>query len=209
MSSARHQEPVALLPGDALACRIDATLPLISLSAAVTRRSVATYRIDERLGPVAFSAGQCGLYSARGVLERFHGLLVLDRENPLGLTVELSLMASSVVLSALERPCARLPIPWFGAMGQATIRFRSTAVKMVAARRHVVRGLLEIDGAQRLVAFDSELIDYRSDAITDTAVAELLIVGHLRVSEFGGPVERGLVSDKIEIRIGASIEIEV
>ena len=89
MSSAGHREPVAMSPGDVLACRIDATLPLISLSAAVTRRSVVSYRIDERLGPVAFIAGQSGLFSARGELQRFNGLLVLDRDNPLALNVEL------------------------------------------------------------------------------------------------------------------------
>ncbi len=209
MSSTRVREPVAMLPGDALACRIEATLPLISLSAAVTRRSVVSYRIDEQLGPVVFTAEQSGLFSARGLLERFNGSLVLDRDNPLGLTVELSLSASSIVLAELDGLGARLPVPWFGAMSDATIRFRSTAVTAVSDVRHVARGLLEVDGVQRLLALDSVVVDYRSDAITDTAVVELLVVGHLRSSEFGGAVDRGLVSDRIEMRVRASVEIEV
>ena len=78
---------LALNGRDALVCRVWASLPLASLSAASAGRREVHYWLDQRAGPIEFRMDQCGLFAARGRVGRFSARLALDRTAPLALSV--------------------------------------------------------------------------------------------------------------------------
>jgi polyisoprenoid-binding protein YceI len=192
----------------ALACRLEMQLPLVSLSSASFRQGHALYRIDEALGPIEFHLRQGGLFSLDGALSRFGCDLRLDRASPMDMQIDLSLDLTSVVLSRWEAQSWQPFMPWFDIAAHPTVRFRSSAVAPARADRYLVRGLLELGGITRLLALEATVINRRTDPITATEVAELLVTGSLPCSAFGMPSGQMFVSDLLALAVRARIELE-
>lgn len=201
------QDLAALTVRDALVCRVQAELPLASLSSASAHGSRLVYRIDQRAGPIAFSVDHCGLFEASGRLGRYNAVITLDRAMPLALRVELEFDTASV---ALARPSQGAPsfLPRFDTAAHPKARFRSSAVVDTGAGQYLVRGLMEVAGATRLQTLNAELLGRHIDPITGTDVAELLIEHRFMGSCFGLTPGQTFLSDRIDLRIHARIEFE-
>jgi polyisoprenoid-binding protein YceI len=192
----------------ALACRLELQLPLVSLSSASFRHGQALYRIDEGLGPIEFVVGQGWLFSLGGALSRYACDLRLDRASPMDMQIDLSLDLTSLALSRWDAQSWQPFVPWFDIAAHPLVRFRSSAVAPSRGNRHVVRGLLELGGVTQLLALEAEVTGRRTDPITRTEVAELLVGGSLHCSAFGMPCEQMFVSDRLELAVWARIELE-
>jgi polyisoprenoid-binding protein YceI len=191
-----------------LACRLELQFPLVSLSSASFHQGHALYRIDEALGPIGFTVGQDGLFSLGGAVSRYVCDLRLDRASPMDMQIDLSLDVTSLALSRWDAQTWQPFMPWFDTAAHPLARFRSSAVAPPRAGRHVVRGLLELGGVTQLLALEAAVTHRRTDPITATEVAELLVTGSLRCSAFGMPSEQLFVSDRLELAMRARIELE-
>jgi polyisoprenoid-binding protein YceI len=88
------------------------------------------------------------------------------------------------------------------------MQFRSTAVAPSAQSRHVVRGLLEFDGVTRLQALDLAMSPRRQDAITGTDVVDLTFTGRYREMALGIPLSDRFISNALDLRLAAAVELE-
>lgn len=202
MSRQRQGDPATL------ACRLELQLPLVSLSSASFRQGHPLYRIDGALGPIEFTIGQGGLFSLGGALSRFTCDLQLDRESPVDMQIDLSLDVTSMALSRWEAQSWQPFMPWFDIAAHPLVRFRSSAVAPSRADRYAVRGLLELGGVTQLLALEAVVTGRRTDRITATEVAELMVTGSLRCSAFGMPSDQMFVSDLLALAVRARIELE-
>jgi polyisoprenoid-binding protein YceI len=191
-----------------MACRLELQLPLVSLSSASFRHGHALYRIDEGLGPIEFTVGQGGLFSLAGALSRYSCDLRLDRASPMDMQIDLALDLTSVVLSRWEAQSWQPFMPWFDVAAHPLVRFRSSAVASLRAGCCAVRGLLELGGITQLLALEAAVLGVRTDPITATEVAELLVTGSLRCSAFGMPSGQMFLSDRLDLAVRARIELE-
>jgi polyisoprenoid-binding protein YceI len=87
------------------------------------------------------------------------------------------------------------------------IRFRTSAVAPAGRGRFEVRGLLEIGGVTRLQTLIGVLDGRRANPVTGTEVVDLAITGCLAYSAFGMQRDQMLISDRVELRISARIEL--
>jgi polyisoprenoid-binding protein YceI len=192
---------------DALVCKVRASLPLASLSAAKAEGHEICYRLDQRAGPIEFSVDQCGLFEASGRVDRYTARLVLDRRAPLGLRAELELDASSIVLLVGERRAAPFA-PSFDAAAHPRIGFHSSSLSQTGAATYVMRGLVEIAGVTTLETLDAEFVGRHVDPITGTHVAEAEIGCRLSGSAFGLLPGQTFLGDRIELRVSARLELD-
>jgi polyisoprenoid-binding protein YceI len=190
------------------ACRVRVDLPLASLSAAATRQEGVLYRIDQRLGPIGFAIDHFGLVTCEGQLERYTCTVALRRADPVGVGIDLALDATSIALSQTEALEMLQAVSRFDLAAHPAIRFRSSAVAPLGPDRYEVRGLLEIRGVTRLQTFDCVLTDRKADPITGTEVACFQATGCLKASAFGVAQGAAFMSDTMELRIRARIELE-
>ena len=204
---ARMQSLGGALTAQVLATHLYAELPLVSLSAASVHQGRVVYRIDQDLGPIGLVINECGVFAVRGALERFSGTLVLDRADRLDARLDLALDAASVALSGQEGlNCQPLAL-WFDVAAHPMIRFRTSAVAPAGRGRFEVRGLLEIGGVTRLQTLIGVLDGRRANPVTGTEVVDLAITGCLAYSAFGMQRDQMLISDRVELRISARMEL--
>ena len=204
---ARMQSLGGVLTAQVLATHLYAELPLVSLSAASAHQGRVVYRIDQDLGPIGLVINECGVFAVRGALERFSGTLVLDRADRLDARLDLALDAASVALSGQEGLNWQPLAPWFDVAAHPMIRFRTSAVAPAGRGRFEVRGLLEIGGVTRLQTLIGVLDGRRANPVTGTEVVDLAITGCLAYSAFGMQRDQMLISDRVELRISARMEL--
>jgi polyisoprenoid-binding protein YceI len=204
---ARMQSLGGVLTAQVLATHLYAELPLVSLSAASVHQGRVVYRIDQDLGPIGLVINECGVFAVRGALERFSGTLVLDRADRLDARLDLALDAASVALSGQEGLNWQPLAPRFDVAAHPMIRFRTSAVAPAGRGRFEVRGLLEIGGVTRLQTLIGVLDGRRANPVTGTEVVDLAITGCLAYSAFGMQRDQMLISDRVELRISARMEL--
>jgi polyisoprenoid-binding protein YceI len=193
---------------DALVCGVEGALPLASLSAASVGRDEVVYRLDERHGQIECSAQQCGVFAVRGQLSSFTCALAFDRFEMRLLRFDLTAQLTSFATSEWQGLGGVSLTQWAGLAAHPAIRFRSTAVAPCGTPSYVVRGLLEFGGVTRLQALDLTVSDRRKDPITETEVVDLLFTGRFVETALGVALSDTLMSDRVDLRLSASVELE-
>jgi len=96
---------------------------------------------------------------------------------------------------------------FFDAAHYPDARFTSTAVVPVSANHYIVKGNLEVRGVTRPIELDADLVEQHLDTQTGTEIGNFVVQGHLQRSAFGMTADSDFISDRVDLRISAHIQI--
>lgn len=189
-------------------------LPALLLAASLAtalapvRAAASVYEIDQQFGRIEFSVRSLGLVPTTGQFERFHGRLDLDFAHPPASAVDVTIDAGSVDL-AWKPAVTMLRSPdFFDVPEYPQIHFRSDAVEQVAPDRFRIHGQLMLRGVTRPQELDATLLGRRPAASGNGEVADFVVTGALRRSDFGMTAERLLVGNDVRFTIHARILLD-
>jgi polyisoprenoid-binding protein YceI len=203
--------PRPALPRPALRRLLPALLVALALMAglAPARAAASVYEIDQQFGRIEFSVRSLGLVPTTGQFQRFHGRLDLDFAHPPASSVDVTIDAGSVDL-AWKPAVAMLRSPDFFDVPQyPQIHFTSDAVEQVAPDRFRIHGRLMLRGVTRPQELDATLLGRRHPAGAGPGeVADFVVTGALRRSDFGMTAERFLIGNAVRFTIHARILLD-
>ena len=165
------------------------------------------YVIDQRYGDIEFTVDHLGLFSSSGAFQRFYGQLSVDFANPPDSGIEVEIDANSMAMPWEEALTMLRSVDYFDVRQYPHIVFHSTAVMPAGTNHYTIRGLLQIRGVTQPETLDATLVDRRPNPSGKTEVADFVVTGKLRRSAFGMTADRIFVSDSVDIRIRARIQL--
>ena len=171
------------------------------------RPAGALYAIDPRTGHIEFTVSHLGLFHSHGEFTRFDSRLTIDSQHPERTAISVVIHIASVAMAwenAADLPCSAA---FFDAAHYPDARFTSTAVVPVSANHYTVKGNLEVRGVTRPIELDADLVDRHLDPQTNTEVGDFVVQGHLQRSAFGMSANSDFISDRVDLRISAHIQI--
>jgi polyisoprenoid-binding protein YceI len=77
----------------------------------------------------------------------------------------------------------------------------------ISAGHYTIKGNLEVRAATHPIELNADLVDRHLDPQTDTEVGDFLVQGHLERSAFGMAADSDFISDRVDLRISARIQI--
>lgn len=170
-------------------------------------RAGALYAIDRRTGRIEFTVSHLGLFHSHGEFTRFDSKLMIDRQHPERTAISVVIHMASVAMAWQDAAQLLRSAEFFDAARYPDAHFTSTAVVPVSADHYQVKGELEVRGVTQPIMLDADLIDRHLDPKTDTEVGDFVVEGHLRRSAFGMTADRAFISDRVDLRISARIQI--
>jgi hypothetical protein len=199
--------------GRPLLCRVDITLPNLSLSSLVRRGRGAAYRIA-RTGPVAFSVERPGMFAGHGQAERVDGWLSLSGADTTIAALDLEIDPASVGFGwtdivAGHRPVRALPHLHFRSLASLAPGKGSNGQSRLTTEPNpgILRGLLDIDGTPRLQTLAVSVPDRVRDSITGTEIVSYRLGGEIDLASFALPPEGALFGDSIMLTVRMDVEI--
>jgi polyisoprenoid-binding protein YceI len=163
------------------------------------------YQIDRHFASIEFSVGGLGLFSERGSFDRFHGALSLDLAHPEATTITVTIDAKSVIMG-WDAATAQLHSPaYFDVARYPVVHFASRQVTQSAPDRYQITGTVEIRGVERPLQLQARLVHLAHAPGRRPAVADFVVTGEIRRSNFGMTADRPLLSDFVHLIIHAHI----
>ena len=184
-----------------------ALLGLIGPLGPISTQASALYAIDPRTGHIEFTVSHLGLFHSHGEFSRFDSRLTIDNQHPDRTAISVVIHMASVKMTWENATDLLRSAAFFDAAHYPDARFTSTAVVPVSANHYIVKGNLEVRGVTRPIELDADLIDQHLDSQTDTVVGNFVVQGHLQRSAFGITVDSDFISDRVDLRISAHIQI--
>ena len=167
----------------------------------------ARYAIDQHFGSIEFSVSTFGLFSSRGGFQRFSGTLSLDFAQPQQTQIAVVVDADSISMP-WEAATQRLHSPaYFDVAHYKEIRFNSSHVVPVGPHQYRIDGVMEIRGVTRPQTFEARLVRLRPGTAPDTTVADFVVTGEVRRSDFGMTADQPLISNRVHVMIHARITL--
>jgi polyisoprenoid-binding protein YceI len=171
-------------------------------------RAQGLYHIDQRVGAIEFTVRHLGLWSSHGMFDRFIGELIIDPAHPTETQIKVDVDARSISMPWDQAVAMLRSADFFDVGEYPSIKFTSTAVQQVAPDRFRIQGKLRIRGITHNQTLDAHLLDLRSDAAHGTQLADFVVSGNLRRTDYGMVADEGFISDQVEIRIHARIVLD-
>jgi polyisoprenoid-binding protein YceI len=201
--------PMAVAPGplSRLTCRAVLTLPPAGGIAAVPGHEAASFEIDPRAGEIGFCVDHLGLFTSRGRFRRFNGRLAIDFARPERSRVTFELDANSVEMAWPAGAEMFRSAAYFDVISHPSIRFSSSAVTRIGESYYLVHGTAELRGLAQSLTLQARIAGRLWDPQLHAEMAELVLSGELRRSDFGMTADQALISDRVEIRIRLRIPL--
>lgn len=182
-------------------------LCLIGTLQAAPARAGALYAIDPRTGKIEFSVSHLGLFRSHGEFTRFDSKLTIDSQHPERTAISVVIQTASVAMAWQDAAQLLRSRDFFDAARYPDARFTSTSVVPVSADHYQVKGDLEVRGVTHPIMLEADLIDRHLDPKTDSEVGDFIVQGHLLRSAFGMTADPTFISDQVDLRISAHIQI--
>ena len=198
MSSASPQRRVGRLVALALAA---------CCALAPAAGAASQYRIDQRFGTIDFAIGVLGMFSIDGRFPRFAGDLLLDVEQPQRSSIDVTVETGALEMPVPEQVELLRSEPYFDAARHPTARFVSRAVEPLSPAHYAIRGALTLRGITRPLDLEAMLEGRRHDPARKAEIADFVVTGALRRSEFGMVADRPMLSDEVKLTIRIRLEI--
>jgi len=170
-------------------------------------RGANLYTIDPRFGRIEFTVSHLGLFTSHGDFRLFDSALAIDEAHPERTRITVVVDSGSVDMAWPNAVELLRSAAYFDVADHPHVRFSSTAVVPEASGHYLVRGMLEIRGVTRPLALDAALIDRHTDPATHGEVADFVVQGQLLRSAFGMTADPVFISDRVQIRIDARIQL--
>jgi polyisoprenoid-binding protein YceI len=165
------------------------------------------YAIDQQFGSIAFTVRVFGVFSLRGECRRFHGTLSLDLAQPERTHIVVEADADSITMP-WEGATQRLRSPaYFDVARYKLIRFTGDRVEVIGPQRYRIEGMLEIRGVTQPQTFVARLVRRSPGPTPDTTIADFVITGQVRRSDFGMTADRILVPNLVDFVIHERITV--
>ena len=184
-----------------------ALLGLIGPLAPISTRASALYAIDPRTGHIEFTVSHLGLFNSHGEFTRFDSRLTIDSQHPERTAINVVIHIASLTMAWENAADLLRSAAFFDAAHYPDARFTSTAVVPVSANHYVVKGNLEVRGVTRPIELDADLVEQHLDTQTGTEIGNFVVQGHLQRSAFGMTADSDFISDRVDLRISAHIQI--
>jgi polyisoprenoid-binding protein YceI len=171
-------------------------------------RAQGIYRIDQHFGGIEFTVRNLGLFDSHGVFDRFMGHLVIDPAHPDRTHIDVDVDANSVSMPWDQGATMLRSEDFFDVTKYPEISFTSSAVRQVSPDHYQIDGQLRIRGVARSQTLDAVLIDRHVDPARGADVADFVVSGKLKRSDFGMVADPGFIADSVGIRIHARIVLD-
>jgi polyisoprenoid-binding protein YceI len=171
-------------------------------------RAQGLYRIDQQFGGIEFTVRNLGLFNSHGVFDRFMGRLVIDPAHPDHTRIDVNVDAGSVSMPWDEGAAMLRSEDFFDVRNYPDIHFTSTAVRQISPDHYRIDGQLRIRGVARAQTLDAVLLDRHLDPARGADVADFVVSGELKRSDFGMVADPLFISDIVAIRIHARIVLD-
>jgi polyisoprenoid-binding protein YceI len=166
-----------------------------------------TYALDQRFGSIQFSVDNVGLFTSEGQFKRFQSSLTIDEAHPERTRISVDVEAGSVDMP-WEDGTAMLRSPeYFDVLHFPDVRFKSSAVEAVGPDYYVIRGALEIRRITQPCVLEARMIARHMDAARRIEVADFVVTGVLKRSDFGMVADQNFVSDTVRLKITAHLQL--
>ncbi len=167
-----------------------------------------SYAIDQRFGAIAFTVRHLGLFSSTGTFQRFRGQLTIDEAHPQNTRVAVQIETGSVAMSWAEAVTMLRSANYFDVARFPDARFTSTHVQAEGSGSYEVDGTLEIRGVSQPVVLHAMLLGRHAAPEPGVEIADFVVTGQLRRSQFGMTSDSSFISDRVDLRIDARIRLE-
>jgi len=165
------------------------------------------FNFDQRYGSIAFSVTNFGAFSSLGSFPRFIGKLLIDRAHPEQTKIDVQADATSVTVP-WESGTELLRGPdFFDIAHYPQVRFVSDTIRGVDPRHFLILGVLEIRGIRRPLTLDATLEREQTNMANGDEVADFSVTGMLHRSDYGMTSQRIMISDQVNLKIAARIEL--
>jgi polyisoprenoid-binding protein YceI len=171
-------------------------------------RAQGVYRIDQHFGGIEFSVRNLGLFDSHGMFDRFMGHLVIDPAHPDRTLIDVDVDANSVSMSWDQGVTMLRSADFFDVSKYPEIHFTSSEVRQISPDHYEVDGKLRIRGVAQPQTLDAVLMDRHLDPARGADVADFVVSGALKRSDFGMVADPGFISDTVTIRIHARIVLD-
>lgn len=165
------------------------------------------YSLNQRFGTIGFAVNHLGLFKSEGQFRKFDASLTIDAAHPERTRIAVDVAAASVDMSWQNGAAMLRSADFFDVQRFPDIRFRSTAVVVRDPHRYIIQGLLEVRGIVQPCTLDAALMQRRIDPATNTDIADFVVTGALRRSAFGMTADRIFISDVVQLKITARIQL--
>lgn len=166
------------------------------------------YKIDQHYGGIEFTVRNLGLFSSHGVFDRFVGRLIIDPVHPDRTRIDVHVEAASVSMPWDGGVDMLRSADFFDVGKYPEISFTSTAVEQMGPDHFRVLGQLRIRGVAQPQTLDATLVDRHLDPARGADVADFVVSGELKRSQFGMVADRDFISDTVGLRIHARIVLD-
>jgi polyisoprenoid-binding protein YceI len=143
----------------------------------------------------------------RGEFTRFNCKLTIDTQHPQRSASIVVIRTTSLAMAWENAVDLLRSAAFFDAAHYPEARFTSIAVMPVSADHYTIKGNLEGRGVTHPIELNADLVDRHLDPQTDTEVGDFLVQGHLERSAFGMAADLDFISDRVDLRISARIQI--
>ena len=142
------------------------------------------------------------------MFDRFNGELTIDPTHPTTTRIKVNVDAGSVSMSWDEAVAMLRSADFFDVGKYPDISFTSTQIQQLDPDHFRVQGNLRIRGITHDQIFDAKLVDLQADAARGTQVADFVVSGNVKRSDFGMTADQGFISNTVDIRIHARIVLD-
>lgn len=165
------------------------------------------YVVDQRFGHIEFSVSHLGLFTSHGEFRRFDGTLSIDPDHLERTRITVQVDAGSIDMPTQDATTMLLSSNYFDVLHHPQVRFTSTSVSAQPGNHYQVQGLIEIRGVTQSLMLDAALVDRHQNASGLADVADFIVQGRIKRSAFGMTSDTFFISDQVDIRIQAHIQL--
>jgi polyisoprenoid-binding protein YceI len=164
------------------------------------------FKLDPTHSRVGFSVRHLGISNIRGHFADFSGDLQVDKSDPTGAKVEVTIKTSSIDTANAARDGHLSSPEFFDAASYPEIRFVSTRIEARKQDLYTITGNLTMHGQTREIELEAEIRGPIDDPFGNERVG-IVATGRLKRSDWGISwnqlLEAGgfIVSDEVELEI--------
>ncbi len=165
----------------------------------------SNYTLDQRFGSIEFTVDNAGLFTAEGQFKRFRSDLTIDEAHPERTKITVDVDAGSVDMFWPQGVTMLRSPDYFDVTKFPDVRFKSSKVVALTPDHYVIQGNLEIRRIQQPFVLDARMVDRHMDPAGKMEIADFVVSGTLKRSDFGMVADQGFVSDTVKLKITAHI----
>ncbi len=164
-----------------------------------------SYALDQRYGSIEFAVDSAGIFTAEGQFKRFRSDLMIDEAHPERTRIAVDVEAGSVDMFWPEGVTMLRSPDYFDVQKFPGVHFKSSKVEALSPDHYIISGLIEIRQIQKPFVLDARMVDRHMDSANKMEIADFVVSGALKRSDFGMVADQGLVSDTVKLKITAHI----